>query len=409
MTDLASSVLPMIRTRADLHRWSDTDRHGALMHEAVDILETASVEYDPQEVFVVTTRALASSIVIIARADDSSGIIGDVCRRMLELHPVAAARAKTPVAPLVRWMIKFQFDGEVDYFELDPVAYAPALGEIGLKKYRAELNRIAEGLGPAPPEEQRWTSPDCSIGFALEWNARRLAVLDKDVGAIIRTHLRDARVAAWYQDTAEALVEVGEYSLAIEWARRGAEFDAGHQSATAAHYWCELLAQHRPGELLDARLTVFRRWPTALHARELHDAAGEVWSDYYDEVLAALSARPVEVVSFVLSSLGDIRLAWTLAHTLSLSDDRLWASLAKSYEKIDSLAVLPVLTRLVDHDLTEAGAPQYIVAARRLRKMRRLAEGSPRATQVDDYIKELRETHRRRPRLQQEFDRAGLP
>lgn len=243
----------------------------------------------------------------------------------------------------------------------------------------------------------------------LEWNERRLAVLEKDVDAIVRTHLRDAKVTAWYEDTAKALAEVGEYTLAIEWAQCGAEFDGGHQSVKVANFWCELLAEHRPGELLDARLRVFRRWPTALHARGLHDAAGDDWTSYYDEVLAALSTSPAEAVGFTLSSLGDIRLAWSLAHSLSLNDDRMWTSLAKSYEKIDPLVVLPVLTRLVDHDLTEADAQHYIVAARRLKKMRRLAAGSPRATQVDDYISELRETHRRRPRLQREFDRAGLP
>ena len=48
-------------------------------------------------------------------------------------------------------------------------------------------------------------------------------------------------------------------------------------------------------------------------------------------------------------------------------------------------------------------------AARRLKKMRKLAAGSDQATEVDHLIAELRQTHRRRPRLQQEFDRAGLP
>jgi hypothetical protein len=38
-------------------------------------------------VYVVTHKALASAIKVIARADDSSGIIGDACRRLLELHP----------------------------------------------------------------------------------------------------------------------------------------------------------------------------------------------------------------------------------------------------------------------------------------------------------------------------------
>jgi hypothetical protein len=41
--------------------------------------------------------------------------------------------------------------------------------------------------------------------------------------------------------------------------------------------------------------------------------------------------------------------------------------------------------------------------------MRKLAAGTDKATEVDDFIAALREKHRRRPRLQQEFDRAGLP
>ena len=40
------------------------------------------------ERYAVTHKALTSAIKVIARADDSSGIIGDACRRLLELHPL---------------------------------------------------------------------------------------------------------------------------------------------------------------------------------------------------------------------------------------------------------------------------------------------------------------------------------
>ena len=41
--------------------------------------------------------------------------------------------------------------------------------------------------------------------------------------------------------------------------------------------------------------------------------------------------------------------------------------------------------------------------------MRKLASDSPEAAEVDELIADLRETHRRRPRLQLEFDKAGVP
>jgi hypothetical protein len=94
----------------------------------------------------------------VMRADDSSGIIGDACRALLDLHPVVAARAKPTAAKLVDWMIKFQFENECDYFPLDPVAYAPALGEKGIAAYRARLADIEANLGPRPSEDERWTS-----------------------------------------------------------------------------------------------------------------------------------------------------------------------------------------------------------------------------------------------------------
>ncbi len=75
-----------------------------------------------------------SPIKVVARADDSSGIIGDACRRLLDLHPKAAAAAAASLTPgkLVEWMLRFQLGGDVDYFELAPVAYLPALGESGM-------------------------------------------------------------------------------------------------------------------------------------------------------------------------------------------------------------------------------------------------------------------------------------
>lgn len=406
---LADAVLPLIRTRADLYRWSVSNEHGRQMHEAVDLLEQAVGVEDTAEVYAVTHKALASAIKVIARADDSSGIIGDACRRLLDLHPMAAAAVSVPAGKLIDWMMKFQFDGDVDYFELDPVAYAPALGEQGIATYRAKLDELRAGLGPEPTGDQRWSSPHSHARFTLEWNAQRLAVLDHDIEAIIRTHARDRKVAAWFQDTAEAFEEIGEIDLAIDWARQAIDVGPWHQSLNAADYWCKLLDEHQPGDLLDARLLVFRRWPSSTTGAHLYKAAGKAWPDYRDEVVATLTASPRDAVLFALLTLRDVQFAWNLARSLGLDDGRTWSDLAKAYENVDALAVLPVLTRLVENELTEAGAQHYRIAARRLAKMRKLAAGSDRTVEVDEFIGQLRETHRRRPRLQQEFDRAGLP
>jgi hypothetical protein len=409
MALLADAVLPLIRTRADLHRWSAANAHGRQMHEAVDVLEAATPGTDPSQVHAVTHKALVSAVKVIARADDSSGIIGDACRRLLALHPKTAAQARVPVGRLVDWMITFQFDGDVDYFELDPVAYAPALGENGMAAYRAKLDERRAALAPQPPESPSWSVPDRHERWVLEWNDRRLAVLDHDIDAIIRTHAKDRKVAAWFEDTAEAFEEIGEMTLAIDWARQGMDVGPNHQALQCAELWCRLLHQHRPVEFLDARLLTFRRWPSSTTAARLHDAAGPAWPSHREEALAALASRPADAVLFALLTLQDARLAWDLAHSLHLDDDRAWQELIKAYEKIDPLAVLPIHAKLVERDLVQADAQRYRLAARRLARMRKIAASTGRAADVDALIQELREAHRRRPRLQQEFDRAGLP
>jgi hypothetical protein len=409
VSTLAGTVLPLIRTRADLWRWSTANAHGRDMHEAVDILDGAIPLTDPAEVYAVTHKALASAIKVIARADDSSGIIGDACRRLLDFHPKAAAAARVPSGKLIDWMMKFQFDGDVDYFKIDPVAYAPALGETGMKAYRKRLIEVAANLGPRPSEDDRWTSGHSHEWFTLDWNAQRLAVLDRDIDAIIRTHAKDRKVAAWLEDTADAFEEIGEIDLAIDWAKQATDFGQGHQSLKAADYWCRLLDEHRPADALEARLVVFRRWPSSTTAARLHKAAGKLWPDYRDEVVTTLAASPRDAVLFALLTLKEPEFAWNLAHSLALDSDHTWSELVKVYEKVDRLAVLPIHQRLVANELVEAGAQHYRLAARRLAKMRNLASGSDQAVEVDDLIANLREIHRRRPRLQQEFDRAGLP
>lgn len=377
------------------------------MHAAVDILEVATATADPSEVYSVVRAALASAVKVIARADDSSGIIGEACRRLLDMHPRAAAAAQVAPGKLVEWMIKFQFDGDVDYFEIDPVAYAPALGETGMAAYRMRLDEIAAGL--SPPDNDELRSYPGHDRFTLDWNARRLAVFDRNIDEIIRTHARDRKVAAWLHDTAEAFEEIGEIGLAIDWAHQAAHFDHGFQSHRAADYWCDLLARHRPDELLNARREVFQRWPTASTAAQLHRTAGSAWPAERDGVFDTLAARPDQAVLFALGALKDPQLAWNLTNNLRSDDDHTWAEVANAYETVDPLATLPIHQRLVEHELVNAGAQHYRLAARRLARMRKLATGTDQADTVDALIANLRETHRRRPRLQQEFDRAGLP
>ncbi len=174
MTELADTVLTLIRTRADLHWRSKTTAHGEQMLRAVDILSTAAGT-DPADVFAVSHKAIASSLKLIMRADDSDGFMGDAIRALLDIHARTAAPAGISPTTLVTWMIKFQFENECDFVTIDPVGYAPALCDKGIARYRAQLEEIRDTLGPVSEFNHSKS--------ALEYNDRRLAVLDRDVDA----------------------------------------------------------------------------------------------------------------------------------------------------------------------------------------------------------------------------------
>ena len=301
------------------------------------------------------------------------------------------------------WMMRFQFDGDVDYFEIDPVAYAPALQVRDGGLSSATLRYT--GFGPRPSAEDLWTSRHAHEWFMIEWNARRLAVLDRDIDAIVCTHARDRSVAAWLEDTAEAFEEIGEIDLALDWAKQATEFDRGHQSLKVAGYWCRLLAEHRPAELLPARLEVFRRWPSSSTAAYLYQDAGPSWPSHRDEV-ATLAASPRDAVLFALLTLKEVQFAWKLAFSLGLDSDDVGAA---GHGVREGRPARRAAARPARRERTDGGRRAALPdRPRRLAKMRKRATGSRRQG-LNEFIAELRETHRRRPRLQQEFDRAGLP
>ena len=154
---------------------------------------------------------------------------------------------------------------------------------------------------------------------------------------------------------------------------------------------------------------MFDRWPTAGTASHLHRAAGAQWPTYRDQVLDRLASGPRDAVLFALLTLQEPELAWNLAHQLNLNDTDAWGHVLKEYAKLDPIATLPVHTRLVEALLVDAAVQNYQRAAKRLRTMRGLAAGTSHGLDVDAFIAQLRETHRRRPRLLLEFDRAHLP
>ncbi|MEO6531710.1 MAG: DUF6880 family protein, partial [Specibacter sp.] len=357
---------------------------------------------------------------VLRHADDSNGSIGDVFRHLLNLHARLCREAPPATAQLVKWMIRFQFGDGQDFFMPDPVDYAPALGPKGLAKYQAGLDKVAETIpAETAPEEKRaalklqsedpgtWerVARHNHARFVLHFNAERLAVAHRDTERIIGTHAGDQSRSYKLHNTAKALAEIAETGLAIEWAKRGALLEEGHQGEAAGEYWCQLLHEHRVEVELDARGTVFERWPSAVNATRLHGAAAEAWPSMQTQVLTTLSQRPDDYIEFLLVTLQDVPLAWTEAHRVDLGRVDLWDRLIATHGVHDPAAVLPVLEGLIEGGLTVADVRNDKMAVSRLSKHRAIATaaGHPEATAA--LLASLRESNSNRPRLLRELDR----
>src|SRR5690606_11395469 len=113
-----------------------------------------------------------------------------------------------------KWVVKVCFVGQ-DYFEVDPVRYARALGDKGLAVYRRELAARSD-------EADR---------FASRYAAERSAFLDRDVAVLVEMLGGDLTSPYQFQRVAAAMLELELPDDALRWALDGIERTSGWQVA----------------------------------------------------------------------------------------------------------------------------------------------------------------------------------
>ena len=244
MSSLADIVLPSFRSRTRSFLDEDRAARRALkMQDGICVLDFAVEDSseDSAEVFSIVQEALEIAVGVIANADDSLGMLSEVVEELIELHVKSAQRAKPDPLVLAEWFIAFHETTEVDYFELDPVAYSKVLGEDGLARVRA------------------WA--ENADAFRRKYMEKRFAVLEQNVEAIVRTHLAEDGYVVFFEGLARALEEIGEYDAAWEYAKRGTESGSDWQARSCGQYWVDLARKWYPEREEDVAKQVLSTWP----------------------------------------------------------------------------------------------------------------------------------------------------
>jgi len=392
---LRTAVDSGLRTRRYLDYWQSS----AWAREAQPVVDSLAAEVrsaPTRELVELLQRAIGHVVKVILRADDSNGMIGDLASRLLGLHVAACAAGVAEPVRLARWLVRFGFEDQ-DFFTVDPVEYAAALGTIGMAEFRREANK---------------RSGD-SDTFAATYTAQRLAVLDDDIARVIELHGGDLSGAYQYGRVAEAMLEMGHVDDALDWARRGIAATNSWQTAKLCDLAADILTDRGDHTgVLDLRRAQHQRTPTAGTYALLKAAAIKAngWDAERDEARVALGSRDRGGLVDALLADGDNDGAWTLAITGEDWDpgESRWLQLAKTRDATDPAAAMNVYLRVADATLGTADRRAYSAAVRHLKAARRAAGAAGQQDAFATHIGALRQQHRRRPSLLAMLDKASL-
>jgi uncharacterized Zn finger protein len=292
-------------------------------------------------------------------------------------------------------MVRFGFDDQ-DFFEVDPVRYASALGEAGLAAYRDAVDARRDG-----------------DSFAVRYARERLAILDRDVDALVRLLGGDLTTPYQFIRVAEAMRELGLDDEVLASAKRGIAQTSGWQVSQLYDLACDVHdGRGEPLEVLALRRAQHERMPSSSTYRALRAAAEALDAWALEQEAARATLERTDARGFVDALLGDdeIELAWraALAAPWDALGSDMWLRLAERRERHRPGDAVAVYQRIADEVLEQADRRAYRSAARILQCARSAAQAAGELDAFAEYLTALRERHRRRPTLMAILDKAGL-
>ncbi len=260
--------------------------------------------------------------------DDSSGVIGQDLRDLMEAYTRACCAAPSSPGPLAGWLVGLVWDGpgwpEVRLADFAPLSVRRRLSRIA--DLVAERSPVQAGEPAAEPARDGHLDPEASH---QEWAARylreQLAELTGDVDHYVAVLAEYLGHTDRYRMIATALRDADRRTEAIDWARRGLAARPGDPHADRLRdLLVDLLIEDDDPDAR-GRAKIGLPAPSARHRRQaLHATATRVGLDpapATDWALDILQARVAQDPRFtrdqvtVLLSAGRQDQGWSVART----------------------------------------------------------------------------------------------
>lgn len=384
---MRSQVDAVLTPRSGFYAYRQANDYASDADGVVSLLVEAA---DSPDLPLVPTieRALTLVTRTVLRADDSSGMLGDLADRLLDAHATAVRGLRDQLSLKERrriadWLVKFRYGGKQDFFDPDIVAYATGLGEEGVARYRAAI-------------------ADQDLGRYGRYPLERLAVLDRDPLAIVAAHGGEPASARLAEGIVDDLLEAGLDEDARRYARIGLALPAAAQTPKLVDLLVEhALATGDASEALRLRRERLSRHPESGSFGKLRETAMglEVWDAERPAAEEVLRTRVSwQFLSYLMYEGRDDE-AWDFAmeHPDAARVASRWPELCARRAQRHPAQTLPIYRRLVTEVLEVADKRNYMQAAHLLIAMRQAAALAGDVGGFAAFRAEIVELNRRRP------------
>lgn len=395
---LREQVDDVLTPRSGFYRYGQANAYASDGWELVQLLSEVSEE-PTVELLPIIERAMTLVTRTTLRADSSSGAMGTLMDVLMKSHAKTARGLADVLTPkdrrrLADWLVKFRYGGKQDFFDPDVVAYAEALGEVGVERYRSTLDKY--DLGPYG-----------------DYPLRRLAVLDRDVDAIIQTGGGEPTNAALAVRLVDALAEAELHEEARRFATRGLELPgAGHASGLADYLVQDSLDRGDIDAAVALRRDQLAAHPSHTTFASLRSTATSLGIWDQERSAAELLIRehvPWYFIGHLLHEERDAE-AWEFAvtHPEAAAMANQWAELCKRRAKTHPADTLPVYRQLITSTLETTDRRNYHAAARLLGSLQKASKAAGDEDGFAAFVAAVIEENRRRPTCLQILGAAGF-
>ncbi|TMR99621.1 DUF6880 family protein [Nonomuraea basaltis] len=395
LADLEEVMADMLAEAEDEDNSWDEDGWYPDLEDLEEILDEIDdlIEQTPDTARELIVRA----VDLIEEALDTGEIYGgqlvDDLERVQGMHQEACLSGSPDPVKLAEWLMGKVLTSNWCTFESSLPTYAPALGDLGLRRCHELLDGTIAGR-----------VPDYKLSTLRESLARAEGGTDAVVAMLARRAANSRDIAK----IARLLIDEKRHDEALGWIDQGMGRYGRDQHLLTLALDCHQYAG-RTEHALETRWQLFTLSPS-MHTYQsltrLADADAAPWKAKAITHLRS-SAAMAHTLAEVLLINGDVAGAWEVLQTYGLGSD-LRMRVVNARARTHPQDAIPVYQELAESSVSRASRPGYQEAIQYLFTLRTLFERAGSQAEFPSYVARLRAAHPGKKAFHTQLDGAGL-